>query len=54
VIARMAGRVTGQAAAFLSRSRTNLQRFAEENELAEVAHAPSCAICCVDALSACI
>ncbi|CAL8465965.1 g5501 [Coccomyxa elongata] len=36
IIARAAGRMTGQAAAFLSRSRSQWQKFAEENEIAQL------------------
>ncbi|BDA48266.1 probable Sec-independent protein translocase protein TatB at N-terminal half [Coccomyxa sp. Obi] len=36
IIARVAGRMTGQAAAFLSRSRSQWQKFAEENEIAQL------------------
>ncbi len=36
VIARAAGRATGQAAAFLSRSRTKLLQLGKDAEIAEV------------------
>ena len=35
-MARAAGRATGQAAAFLSRSRTKLLQLGKDNEIAEV------------------
>ncbi|KAK9902249.1 hypothetical protein WJX75_009429 [Coccomyxa subellipsoidea] len=36
LIAKTTGRLTGQAAAFLSRSRSQWQKFAEENEIAQL------------------
>ena len=50
-MARAAGRATGQAAAFLSRSRDKLLQLGKDNEIAEV-HIPSWMHGCINSKNA--